>query len=283
MSRADGSVRAGSRVVSVRAGARVALIAVATTAVVVLAGGGDAFWLCLPGALLAAAWSRTRAGMVASAATVVACAAVPAFASAGPHPRVLLAVVVPAACVGVLGVVRERLRGEVDRLHQFAYTDPLTGAANRRSLLARIDYEVARHTRTSGSFAVLMLDLDGFKRLNDRFGHAAGDEVLRDIAAAISGAIRAQDTVARLGGDEFAVLAPETDVPGARQLAARIGQAIADAAAGLDGLSASSGAALFPDDGRSATSLLDAADQRLLRVKRERDHRRVPVAHRTAA
>ena len=255
-----------------RVAARVALVAVIAAAVVILAGGGSAFWLCLPAVLLACAYPRTRAGMMLGAAVVVACAAAPALASEGsrPLPSAALLVVVPAGIVAVFVVVRERLEREIHRLHRFAYADPLTGTANRRCMVERINYEVARHSRSRGSFTILMLDLDGFKRLNDRFGHGAGDELLCDVAGAIKEVIRAQDTVARFGGDEFVVLAPETDAQGARRLTARIAQAIGTVTAGVDGLSASSGAAVFPEDGRSALSLLDAADQRLLQVKRTR-------------
>ncbi len=170
----------------------------------------------------------------------------------------------------MLVVVRERLERERDVQRRFALCDSLTGIANRRSLLQRIEYEVARHTRGRGSFALLMLDLDGFKDLNDRFGHAAGDDLLRDVAAAMERSLRGQDTVARIGGDEFCVLAPETDLPGTRRLRARIESAVGDVTTGIDALSASSGVARFPDDGVSPNALLQAADQRLLSAKRER-------------
>jgi diguanylate cyclase (GGDEF)-like protein len=265
-------MRPGSRLVSLR----VVLIALATAGVVVLAGGGDAFWLCLPTVLLASASSRTRLGAALSAATVIASAAVPAVASIHlrPLPSLPLALVVPAASVAVLVAVRERLERERDALRHFALSDPLTGIANRRSLLARIEYEVARHTRAGCSFALLMLDLDGFKDPHDRFGHAAGDDLLRDVAAAMKRSIRGQDTVARIGGDEFCVLAPETDRPGTRRLAARIARAVSDVTAGVEGLRASSGVALFPDDGVSPAALMHAADQRLLSAKRERQRSR---------
>jgi diguanylate cyclase (GGDEF)-like protein len=181
---------------------------------------------------------------------------------------------IPAASVAVLVTVRERLEREQDALRRFALCDPLTGIANRRSLLERIEYEVARHTRGRSSFALLMLDLDGFKDLNDRFGHAAGDDLLRDVAAVMQRSLRGQDTVARIGGDEFCVLAPETDLPGARRLMARIESAVGEVTTGFDELRASSGVGLFPDDGISPNALLHAADQRLLSAKRERQRGR---------
>jgi diguanylate cyclase (GGDEF)-like protein len=155
-------------------------------------------------------------------------------------------VLVPAASVAILLAVRDRLERERDTLRASALSDPLTGVANRRSLLARIDYEIARHARTRHTFAVLMLDLDGFKLLNDRFGHPAGDDLLREVASALARAIRDQDTVARVGGDEFCVLAPETDSAGAQRLIARVEAAVARVVAGVDALGASVGAAVFP-------------------------------------
>ena len=174
----------------------------------------------------------------------------------------------------MLVAARERLEHERDALRSVALSDPLTGVANRRVLLSRAEYEIARHTRARHSFALVMLDLDGFKLLNDRFGHAAGDELLCDVATALSRAMRAQDTVARIGGDEFCVLAPETDGPHTVPLARRIAQTVRDATSGIETLSASVGVAVFPDDGDSASALLQAADERLLGAKRERSGRR---------
>ena len=246
-------------------------IAVAAAAVVTVAAGGQAVWICVPGALLAGATCRTIRGGAIGAGLVVAGAAGAALARGGPHPlpSVALIVLVPAASVAVLLAVRDRLEGERDALRTSAFSDPLTGVANRRSLLERIEYEIARHTRSRRSFAVLMLDLDGFKLLNDRFGHPAGDDLLRDVAAALGHVIRDQDTIARVGGDEFCVLAPETDDAGAERLTSRVESAVARVAAGLDALGASVGAALFPHDGTTAPALMEAADQRLLGVKRD--------------
>jgi diguanylate cyclase (GGDEF)-like protein len=162
-------------------------------------------------------------------------------------------------------------------MRDVALTDPLTGISNRRQLLARADYEIARHSRGRRNFALVMLDLDGFKLLNDRFGHAAGDELLCDVADALQHAVRGQDTVARIGGDEFCVLAPETDGPRTLPLAKRITAAVTDATTGVEALRASIGIAVFPDDGLSAQELLHAADERLLNAKRELGARRTRV------
>ena len=242
-----------------------------TSALVAIFGGGQAVWLCVPGALLAGATCRSIRGGAIGAGLVVAAAAGAALIRAGAHPlpAAPLIVLVPAGSVAVLLAVRARLENERDALRASALSDPLTGVANRRSLLERIDYEVARHARGRRSFALLILDLDGFKLLNDRFGHPAGDDLLRDVAAALTGVIRDQDTLARVGGDEFCVLAPETDDAGADRLTDRIESAVARVAAGLDVLGASVGAAVFPNDGTTAPALMQAADQRLLGVKRD--------------
>ncbi len=266
----DRAQRRAAALAARRALLRTLLIAAAIAAFVTLAGRGDAVWIAVPAALLAAGATRGRVGGALSAALVMAAALV-AERTGGhgvPQPSIAWLVLVPAASVAVLLAGRERLEGERDALRASALSDPLTGVANRRALLARIDYEIARHERSQRSFAVLMLDLDGFKLLNDRFGHPAGDDLLREVAGALAHAIRDQDTLARVGGDEFCVLAPETDQAGARRLVARVEAAVARVVAGVDTLGASAGASLFPHDGRAADALLEAADQRLLGAKR---------------
>jgi diguanylate cyclase (GGDEF)-like protein len=248
---------------------RVAAVALASAALASALGGRSAFWLCLPGVLFAAAQARSAAAALAAGIAVAATNEIAlGWARLGSSPSALPAVVVPVASIGVLILIRHRLERERDELRGVALSDGLTGVANRRLLLARADYEIARHTRDEHSFAIVMLDLDGFKRLNDRFGHGAGDEILCDVAGALTDALRAQDTVARLGGDEFCVLAPETDRAHAVALATRVKKAVAGATAGVDQLGASLGVAVFPADGETVGALIDAADQRLLEAKR---------------
>ncbi len=251
---------------------RLPVVALATAAVVAVAGGGEAFWLCLPAVVIAVASTHTRLGAAIGSAAVVAAGAIPAAAwdPTGPLPSPLLAVIVPAASVAAMLVWRERVGRERETLRGFALTDPLTGIANRTQLLARAQYEIARHRRSESCFTVLMLDLDGFKALNDRYGHAAGDDLLREVAGALERSMRAQDTAARIGGDEFCVLAPETDELGSHRLAARVEQAVAEVSAGVGRIVASIGVAVFPDDGIDAAELMHEADTRLLAVKRER-------------
>lgn len=251
---------------------RVGLIAAVAAVVVAIAGGGDVLWLAVPGALLAVAACRTRAGAVAATIAVIGLAAAAAvvLAPSAARPPLALVGLVAAACGAVLVNVRERLEHDRELLRDFALSDPVTGIANRRSLLLRADYEIARHRRAQHSFALVMLDLDGFKQLNDRFGHAAGDDLLRDVADALTDAMRAQDTVARFGGDEFCVLAPETDERGTARLAAKVDQAVREVSAGVDTVGGSVGVAVFPVDGTTAADLMQAADERLLEAKRRR-------------
>ncbi|MGH2875966.1 MAG: GGDEF domain-containing protein [Solirubrobacteraceae bacterium] len=252
--------------------APVAAIAAAVAALVAALGGGDAVWLCLPPALLAADRSAepTGAGIAAAVVIAAAVAAGLAVSGVGEGPSPALVALVGAGCVAVAATTRRRLHGEHGRLRELALNDPMTGIANRRSLLLRADYELARHRRARMRFALVMIDLDGFKALNDRFGHAAGDDLLRDVAGALRQAMRAQDTVARLGGDEFCVLAPETDERGSARLTAKVLTAVRDVSAGIDSVSGSVGVAIFPEDGATAAALMQAADERLLEAKRER-------------
>ncbi len=209
---------------------------------------------------------RRRAPEVALAGVV---SAVVAAAAAGGEVA-WLCVALSVACVAAIGQRLAVLERERDTLRRDALSDPVTGVANRRSLLARADYEIVRHGRAGQSFALVMLDLDGFKQLNDRFGHAAGDDLLRDVAGALRRAMRAQDTVARFGGDEFCVLAPETDDHGTERLAAKVCQAVRDVSVGTGTVAGSVGVALYPADGRTAAKLMHAADVRLLEAKRRR-------------
>jgi diguanylate cyclase (GGDEF)-like protein len=247
----------------------VLLIAAVTAGAAVLVGGGSGFWLCVPAALLVAARSDKRSKAALGVILVVGAAALPDLVlSHRPLPNPGLVVFVLLLSLGVLVALRARLERENNALRRSAMSDPLTGIANRRSLLSRIEYEIARHARGRRGFALVMIDLDGFKALNDRFGHPAGDEMLRDVAGALQRTIRAQDTAARIGGDEFCVLAPETEGPGIQRLEARVLRAVASVTAGVDKLRASVGTAMFPADGRSPETLLQAADERMLEVKR---------------
>jgi diguanylate cyclase (GGDEF)-like protein len=238
-------------------------------AVVTIAAPASGWWAAVPAALLLAASARGLPGTAAA----VAVTAGTAIAAGGGSARPALLLAVGASSALVLHSVRLKLEGEREAMRRSALRDPLTGVCNRRGLDERIGYEIARHSRERRRFALVAIDLDGFKAVNDRFGHGGGDELLRDVAAAVCEAVREQDTVARLGGDEFCVLAPETDRHGAGHLAVKIERAIRGVTSGLEGLGASVGTAVFPDDGRDALAVLEAADAAQVAVKRTRPHR----------
>ena len=115
---------------------------------------------------------------------------------------------------------------EAHRLQRLAGTDPLTGVANRRGFELALEREMARHRRTGEGLAILLLDLDDLKPLNDQFGHAAGDEAIRAVASCCDDMLRKSDLVARLGGDEFACLLPGADEWVAISVARRLRVAI---------------------------------------------------------
>ena len=150
--------------------------------------------------------------------------------------------------------------------------DPLTGFFNHRYLHERLAEEILRAQRSREPLAVLMLDLDDFKMVNDTLGHLFGDEVLRWAADQIRGALRASDVPTRYGGDEFAVILPVTTADEARTVAGRILAALAANAFRAPGhgpvpVTASIGTAAFPAQGRTPRELIAAADQALYRVK----------------
>jgi diguanylate cyclase (GGDEF)-like protein len=112
-------------------------------------------------------------------------------------------------------------------LRRLAITDPLTGALTRRGFEAEIDRELRRAKRSKRPFSLIVVDVDHFKSVNDRYGHASGDIVLQSVVGQIKQELRASDCVARLGGEEFVIAMPETDLDGARALAERIREKIA--------------------------------------------------------
>src|SRR6266481_4448494 len=152
-----------------------------------------------------------------------------------------------------------------DHLHQQAARDPLTGLANYRHLAEVLDMEVKRSERTGREFALLLLDLDRLKEINDRYGHLTGSHALCRVADVLS-FCRDIDTAARYGGDEFAVVLPETDVEAANNMAQRISESIANDRQGPV-LSVSIGVAVYPHDGGRIEALLHAADVAMYAMK----------------
>ncbi|HEX8205886.1 MAG TPA: GGDEF domain-containing protein [Solirubrobacteraceae bacterium] len=173
---------------------------------------------------------------------------------------------IPAAVGALLAVLRFEARQQGLRL--LSQQDPLTGLANRRAFLRALGRRASGLARTRKGFALAVVDLDGFKKVNDRYGHAAGDEILREIARSLEKAVRDQDTVARMGGDEFCILAPEIGWEDAERLAARLELAVKNAVSGLDMLGVSVGFAVFPDEGWTPEQLLVRADEAGMETKR---------------
>lgn len=175
-----------------------------------------------------------------------------------------------------------------ETLLRFAFTDFLTGLKTRGFFEQQLALELARAERRGTVLAVLMIDIDYFKRLNDTFGHHVGDVVLRDLAAILSRELREIDTAARYGGEEFILLLPETDLQGATLVAQRLRSAVEQAAFFTDTNTAASqktervtisiGVALFPEEARSKFDLLQAADAALYEAKAQGRNRVVLYA-----
>ena len=162
-------------------------------------------------------------------------------------------------------VVAEHKHAEI-QLREMASTDPLTGLVNYRRLLDVLRTEIARSSRTHRPFTIVFVDMNGLKKVNDKYGHLVGSRALCRIADALRRSCRALDTPARFGGDEFAVVLPETLEEGAQVVLQRIYDRLA---ADLDkpALSVSGGLAVFPRDGDTPTLLLRAADKALYEAK----------------
>lgn len=189
---------------------------------------------------------------------------------------------------------QEQMRQEVEEagsalqaanaeLERLANTDPLTGLANRRHLLARLEEEVQRTQRYGRTLSLVLLDLDHFKEVNDRYGHPAGDEVLRGVAGALRGASRGVDLAGRIGGEELVLLLPETEIEGAHAVAIRLRAEIESLEFSRGGearwtVTASFGVAGARGEGASADDLVRDADAALYRAKAEGRNRVVLAA-----
>ena len=175
---------------------------------------------------------------------------------------------------------RERQHDELERqrdeLARISLTDPLTEALNRRGFEDRVGRELAGAMRSGEPLTHAVLDLDDFKSVNDRDGHAAGDALLRDTVSRLSAVLRPRDSLGRLGGDEFAVLLPGVGETHGGVVLERLRDALAGSAP------ASIGHSCFPDDGASAEELFGRADRRLYSAKADlpRERRRTNGTHR---
>ena len=169
----------------------------------------------------------------------------------------------------LIGMQRAHPRRSVSRLAADARRDPLTGLLNRRGFEELFGTEIERARRTGGQLSLVVGDLDHFKRLNDRFGHPAGDAALQSVAQILQTARRRIDTVARIGGEEFAVIVPSSDHHAAYILAERMRREIRQTFADdPSALTMSLGVAAFGTHGASAEALIKAADQALYASKR---------------
>jgi len=193
----------------------------------------------------------------------------------------------PCGSDSAIALVRDvtMQKRDEERIHRLAYFDALTGMPNRGHFLERVDGELARARREDRRVALLFLDLDGFKRINDSLGHAAGDELLKSVAARLKENLRAGDVMARptardaamhyarLGGDEFTILLPDVkDIEFVKMIARRT-QSVLSRPFTVDGeevaVSASIGISVFPDDGDDAASLLRHADAAMYHAKEQ--------------
>jgi diguanylate cyclase (GGDEF)-like protein/PAS domain S-box-containing protein len=169
-------------------------------------------------------------------------------------------------CIGAGLDITERKKNE-EKVHYQATHDALTGLANYRKFLDALEHELKRGERSNRPFAVLLLDLDALKHINDRLGHLTGNRALRRLSEVMQVQSRSTDLAARYGGDEFAVLLIDADLGMARQIAERV-QAALENDREDPPLSVSIGVSVYPDDGRTTQDLLEVADRELYQRKR---------------
>ncbi|HSS34464.1 MAG TPA: GGDEF domain-containing protein [Solirubrobacterales bacterium] len=213
------------------------------------------------------------AGLVAIAAGLL----LPLLIGSFSHTQALVLALVEIGClvllaVGVL-VMSRRLTASHEALWVLARRDELTGVGNYRALHERLAEEISRHQRHRREFALVLLDLDGFKQINEEHGHLEGDRLLAEIGQALQDEVRREDSVFRQGGDEFAVIVPEAGAEEAEEVAMRLCGRVRYRGFGSDEsrpVSAAAGIALFPADGVSGEELLGRADRDLFDAKRGR-------------
>lgn len=210
--------------------------------------------------------------------------------AAGKVAKGDLDVGLPVTAGGEVGYLTEvfnnmvaRLRESRTELERLSVTDPLTGLFNRLRMMEVLDNEVRRSRRLHHRFAVLMADLDLFKKYNDAHGHPAGDAVLKRVATIMREASRDVDFVARYGGEEFLIMMPETEIEGAVDVAERIRKKLAADRLPAGKISLSVGVAGFPMHGDGPDALIAAADAALYEAKRAGGDRVVAAARRPVA
>ena len=167
-----------------------------------------------------------------------------------------------------LDSMNEKLRKQNEELEQLSISDALTGLHNRRYLTQRLSEELVRSYRHKGAFSVLMADVDEFKKYNDAFGHPAGDEVLKKVAAILLSSTRSMDCTSRYGGEEFAVLLTGTSGDAAAEVAERIRARVEAQEFAGRRITLSIGIAEFPEHGQTADEVMSSADEALYSAKR---------------
>lgn len=231
-------------------------------------------YLCIPFLI----WAAFRFGRRKAATALCALSVIAAWGTLhgyGPFARESqnTSLLLMQAFMGIMAIttlalaaeVSERKRAE-ERIRNLAVSDPLTGLANYRQLVEALETEIKRFGRNERPFVVLLLDLDGLKKINDAQGHITGSRALCRLADMLRLYSREMDTAARYGGDEFVLILPETDAEAARLVAQRISKRLAE-----DGeepkISVSIGMAVYPGDGETSNEILGAADRDLYREK----------------
>jgi len=224
------------------------------------------------------AWFDGRALALAAAALSSVLHAVAVLTHAEPATSLILTVgVVLTLGLAVVGAValsgmrtsERQLEEALARERDRAERDGLTGLLNARTFTERLELELERTRRYGGGLSLLYLDLDNFKKVNDTFGHLAGDEVLRRVANAIAATVRQVDVAARLGGDEFVVLMPSTTSQVAGSAAQRVHSAVATALGKTNRVTASTGLVSCGTLPKTAQTLITRADQAMYDAKRQ--------------
>jgi diguanylate cyclase (GGDEF)-like protein len=164
-----------------------------------------------------------------------------------------------------------------DQVSRMAASDSLTGLANHRQMLEVLESEIQRSRRTGRSFAVLLFDLDGLKKINDQRGHLTGTRAIKRLGNVLGSSSRSIDTAARYGGDEFALVLPESGAKEADRAAARICKQLAQETEEPH-ITVSVGRAVYPTDGTTIEQLLGAADVQLYKMK-GRQHMKLDLRH----
>ena len=231
--------------------------------------------------VLLVTWTEGLTWGVIAAAVTIALREVIAWDQLPAGTPLSWRVISSASYVAVLAVAMaglQKLRRSQAQLAQLAMHDPLTGLINARGFAERLTHELERNRRYPRPMALLYLDLDDFKVINDSHGHQTGDAVLRLVADAMRSSVRQADMVGRLGGDEFAVLMPETDAALAEAAARRLAASLRNVFRGTPTVTASIGVVSCGTADASTDELLRRADQAMYEAKRNGKDRVVQVA-----